>query len=243
MGLKKKLTKENMKGMSEYSKEKLYQKAADKYGIKYESKSVGGRPGQYSAKDAGMGAKHAVNQAMETDPNFAIAKAMGGTEGDKKMISHFADYKKQGKQANDGEFGGYKVGSKVAANAYQASQDNLRDSILATVDAQTAKTLEQVTRPKGDVQYSDEYAQSRAGEDAYKDFTAGGGYSALMSGDSSVASNFMRRRIDNVKEYLKPNPVSQLGAGLGADGSFGTNQGFTLAAGIDQGRKAGQAFA
>ena len=88
MGLKKKLTKENMKGMSEYSKEKLYAKAADKYGIKYESKSVGGRPGQYSAKDAGKGAKYAVNQAMETDPNFAIAKAMGGTEGDKKTISH-----------------------------------------------------------------------------------------------------------------------------------------------------------
>ena len=53
MGLKKKLTKENMKGMSAYAKEKLYEKAADKYGIKYESKSVGGRPGQYSAKEAG----------------------------------------------------------------------------------------------------------------------------------------------------------------------------------------------
>ena len=115
MGLKKKLTKENMKGMSEYSKEKLYAKAADKYGIKYQSKSVGGRPGQYDAKEAGLGAKHAVNAAMEADPNFAIAKAMGGTEGDKKTISHFADYKKQGKQVNDGEFGGYKANAKVAS--------------------------------------------------------------------------------------------------------------------------------
>ena len=129
MGLKKKLTKENMKGMSEYAKEKLYQKAADKYGIKYESKSVGGRPGESNEKP-GMGAKHAVNAAMESDPNFAIARAMGGTEGDKKSISHFADYKKQGKQANDGEFGGYKANAKVARNAFEASQQQLKEDIL-----------------------------------------------------------------------------------------------------------------
>jgi len=133
MGLKKKLTKENMKGMSEYSKEKLYAKAADKYGIKYQSKSVGGRPGQYSAKEAGLGAKHAVNAAMEADPNFAIARAMGGTEGDKKSISHFADYKKQGKQANDGEFGGYKANAKVARNAFESSQQQLKDDILGSL--------------------------------------------------------------------------------------------------------------
>lgn len=139
MGLKKKLTKENMKGMSAYAKEKLYEKAADKYGIKYESKSVGGRPGQYSAKEAGKGAKYAVNQAMESDPNFAIAKAMGGTEGDKKTISHFADYKKQGKQANDGEFGGYKANAKVAANAYQRSQERLREDILDSIPEQEVK--------------------------------------------------------------------------------------------------------
>ena len=148
MGLKKKLTKENMKGMSAYAKEKLYQKAADKYGIKYESKTVGGRPGQYSAKEAGKGAKYAVNQAMETDPNFAIAKAMGGTEGDKKTISHFADYKKQGKQVNDGEFGGYKANAKVAANAYQRSQDLMKEDILDSLPKTEIRDKNPLTQDK-----------------------------------------------------------------------------------------------
>ena len=166
MGLKKKLTKENMKGMSEYSKEKLYAKAADKYGIKYESKSVGGRPGQSNEKP-GMGAKHAVNAAMEADPNFAIAKAMGGTEGDKKTISHYADYKKQGKQVNDGEFGGYKANSKVAANAYQASQDLLKENILSNIPKQEVKTPSSNTSNET-VELS---ARAQAAVDAGGDYT------------------------------------------------------------------------
>ena len=222
MGLKKKLTKENMKGMSEYSKEKLYAKAADKWGIEYQSKSVGGRPGQYSAKEAGKGAKYAVNQAMETDPNFAIAKVMGGTEGDKKTISHFADYKKQGKQANDGEFGGYKVGSKVATNAYQKSQDNLRDSILNTIDSQNANTFQQVDRGDNNspIKLSSTAARAQASEDAYKDFRAGGGYASLMSGDLRVGEALRKQREENTQAYSKPGAESQLGKGLDEDGNF-----------------------
>ena len=125
----------------------------------------------------------------------------------------------------------------VSNSLFNKSRSNFAEQQSASaMDNDTANTFQQVTRKKGPVTFSKEYAQSRAGEDAYKDFTAGGGYSSLMRGEQGAAESFRQQRTDNVKEYMKPDPVSQAGEGLDEQGDFRMKREFTNQ------RKAGQVF-
>ena len=203
----------------EASQEQLQKLASNDYNRR-ESIKYGKDSGDKRFKDVGNGGFGSMTELVNADR--AIAKYGYNELGHTNMSSN-NDY------------------AAVSSALFNQSRDKFAEG-MQSVDDTTADTIEQVTRPTGPTQYSDEYAQSRAGEDAYKDFSAGGGYSALMSGDSSVASNFMRQRADNVKQYLKPDPVSQLGKGLGEDGSFRMDREFTEQKGIEKGRRAGQVF-
>ena len=168
------------------------------------------------------------------------AQHMDGVKG-KANFNDFAKYErgavKLHKQAgNGGQFSSNEDITTVTNNLVKDYRQGIQDQIAAAGKSNADPASQQVTRNEGPVTFSKEYAQSRAGEDAYKDFTAAGGYSALMRGEKGVAESFRQQRADNVKEYLKPDPVSQAGAGIDEQGDFRMKREFTNQ------RKAGQIF-
>ena len=78
------------------------------------------------------------------------------------------------------------------------------------------------------IQYSQEKAQSKAYVDAYRDFSEGGGLTEMAFGSAATgykanperAEDLRRGYADNIKQYLKPDPVAQRGKNLDDDGNF-----------------------
>ena len=106
-----------------------------------------------------------------------------------------------------------------------------RNQLLDAIEAQAAMQddsavagptpLEERRQQDQGYEYSTKYATSRGTTDAFNDFLAGGGMADMLSGNAEGAADaFRQQRADNIKEYLKPSPKSQLNKGLDDSGRF-----------------------
>ena len=225
-------------------------KMAKKYGIDLSEYGNGGRPGQTSGKKSYDQLKKDVSRAAANDYDVRRSVELAQEAGNKKAKKLGKGISNAGQAYAATRFmekthkkrigaGGNYDGANDEGNVMDYWKNKVMDqraAASAPMDDTTAKTIEEVTTEPDPVTFSKEYAQSRAGEDAYKDFTAAGGYSALMRGEKGMAESFRQQRTDNVKEYLKPDPVSQAGAGIDEQGDFRMKREFTNQ------RKAGQIF-
>ena len=169
---------------------KKERKAAERYGINpsgYAFNRPGG--GGIQKKDPRRFNSDVAKAAMndyDTRRTMEAAAMSGNKKAEKYAKSGFKNLKDvtkannimrrmHGKAGNGGDFSSASDFAGLTFN--QVNKD--RNKLMESIEGQSASAIDddpssqQVTRNEGPVTFSKEYAQSRAGEDAYKDFTAG----------------------------------------------------------------------
>ena len=199
--------------------------------------NIGATPDSYnrSVKDVKKDIASAMMNDYDTRRSMEAAALMGNKDAKKFAKKGFKagniydaygtmrDLKKE--YVGGGGMDGPKNRAGLTQALVQADRDAFSSDIDSRIEAANRAAQFEANQPERDTEseyeFSEELATARGTIDAFNDFAGGGGLADMLSGDAQAsADRFRQQRADNIKQYLKPNPVSQLGKGLDAQGLF-----------------------